>query len=189
MNNYNKYVAYSLGLLSIAGASNLRADDATMIQSDQPKVENAMQASDSMMVPKSPSSESAADVSKQNVELSTFIKALNAADLSNELASHKEVTIFAPANSAFEKLPRGTVEELLKPENKDKLKALLLFHIIPGKYMAADAKSGTVKTLNGKSVEIVVKDGKITVNGANVISGDIVGQNGVIHVIDQVIQP
>ena len=188
MNYYTKLAAISLGLLSVVGVSNLRAEEATMIQSDQPKAD-AVQVPDSTMVPKSASSDTMADSSKQNIELSTFVRLLNAADLSSELSSHKEVTIFAPSNAAFEKLSSGTVEDLTKPENKDKLKALLLFHIIPGKYMKADAKSANVKTLNGKNVEIVVKDGKVTVNGSNVISGDIVGQNGVIHVIDNVNQP
>lgn len=186
MNNKLKFISYTVGVLSVMGLSNLRAEESSsMIHSDQ----NDVQSPDSTMVPKSTEGSSLSDAAKQNVDLSTFIRLLNEADLSQELAAHREVTIFAPSNNAFDKLPRGTLEELAKPENKEKLKALLLFHIIPGKYMEADARSGHVKTLNGKEVDIVVKDGKVTVNGANVVAGDIVGQSGVIHVIDQVNQP
>jgi uncharacterized surface protein with fasciclin (FAS1) repeats len=86
-------------------------------------------------------------------------------------------------------LPAGTVEGLLKPENKEKLKALLTYHVLPGKIMAADAKTMSTKTVNGKEVAVKVADGKVTVGGANVVKADVTASNGVIHVIDSVLMP
>jgi uncharacterized surface protein with fasciclin (FAS1) repeats len=86
-------------------------------------------------------------------------------------------------------LPAGTVEELLKPENKEKLVAILTYHVVPGKVMAADVKTMMAKTVNGKELSLKVDDGKVTVNDANVIKTDVVASNGVIHIIDSVILP
>ena len=83
-------------------------------------------------------------------------------------------------------MPPGTVEDLLKPENKDKLVAILTYHVVPGKVMAADVKTMMAKTVNGKELSIKVDDGKVTVNDANVIKTDVAASNGVIHVIDTV---
>jgi len=97
--------------------------------------------------------------------------------------------VFAPTDEAFAKLPKGTVENLLKPENRDKLVAILKYHVVPGKVMAADVKPGQAKTVNGQKVEIKVTDGTVTVDNARVIKTDIAANNGVIHVIDTVILP
>jgi uncharacterized surface protein with fasciclin (FAS1) repeats len=98
--------------------------------------------------------------------------------------------VFAPTDEAFAKLPAGTVESLLKPENKDKLVAILTYHVVPGKVMAADVvKLSEAKTVQGEPVEIKVEDGKVYVNQAQVVKTDIGTSNGVIHVIDAVILP
>jgi uncharacterized surface protein with fasciclin (FAS1) repeats len=99
-------------------------------------------------------------------------------------------TVFAPTNAAFEKLPKGTVEDLLKPENKQKLVAVLTYHVVPGKVTAADVvKLDKAKTVQGQEVKIVAGKDGVKVDSANVVKTDIVAKNGVIHVIDAVILP
>lgn len=94
-----------------------------------------------------------------------------------------------PTDDAFAKLPAGTVEDLLKPENKEKLVAILTYHVVPGKVMAADVKTMKAKTVNGKELSIKVEDGNVTVDNAKVIKTDVAASNGVIHVIDTVVLP
>ena len=121
---------------------------------------------------------------------STLVAAVKAAGLVETLKSDGPFTVFAPTNEAFAKLPEGTVETLLKPENKDKLIAVLTYHVVPGKVMAADVvKLKNAKTVQGGEVDIVVADGKVKVDNANVVKTDIECSNGVIHVIDAVILP
>jgi len=98
-------------------------------------------------------------------------------------------TVFAPTDAAFAKLPKETLESLLKPENKEKLSAILTYHVVPGKVMAADVKSGEVKTVNGAKLDIKVTGGVVTVDGAKVLTTDIPASNGVIHLIDTVVMP
>jgi uncharacterized surface protein with fasciclin (FAS1) repeats len=132
---------------------------------------------------------SVVEIAVSNDSFSTLVAAVKAADLVETLSGDGPFTIFAPTNEAFEKLPDGTVETLLKPENKEKLQAILTLHVVPGKVMAADVKTGPVKTVNGESIEIDVSESGVTVGGAKVTKTDIVGTNGVIHVIDTVILP
>lgn len=120
----------------------------------------------------------------------TLAAALKAADLVDTLKGKGPFTVFAPTDEAFAKLPKETLESLLKPENKKKLAAILTYHVVSGKVMAKDVvKLSEAKTVQGSSVKIVVKDGKVTVDGANVVKTDIETSNGVIHVIDTVILP
>jgi uncharacterized surface protein with fasciclin (FAS1) repeats len=120
----------------------------------------------------------------------TLAKALGAAGLVETLKGKGPFTVFAPTDDAFAKLPAGTVENLLKPENREKLKAILTYHVVPGKVMAADvAKMKTGKTVNGESVSITAKDGTVMVDKAKVVKADIAASNGVIHVIDTVLMP
>ncbi len=129
------------------------------------------------------------EIAASNDSFSTLVAAVKAAGLAEALSGDGPFTIFAPTNDAFEKLPEGTVESLLKPENKDKLTKILKLHVVGAKVMAADVKPGDVDTLAGESVKIAVADGNVTVNGAKVVKTDIAGTNGVIHVIDTVILP
>ncbi len=123
-------------------------------------------------------------------QFKTLAAALQAADLVDTLKGDGPFTVFAPTDAAFAKLPDGTVEMLLKPENRDKLVAILTYHVVPGKVKAADVvKLSEAKTVNGQDVDITVADNGVQVNNANVIKTDIGASNGVIHVIDTVIIP
>lgn len=120
----------------------------------------------------------------------TLVAAVKAADLVETLSGPGPFTVFAPTDEAFAKLPAGTVENLLKPENKAKLAAILTYHVVPGKVMAADVvKLTNAGTAQGQRVDIAVKDGTVSVDGAKVVTTDIACSNGVIHVIDSVILP
>ncbi|WP_435010591.1 fasciclin domain-containing protein [Tundrisphaera lichenicola] len=122
----------------------------------------------------------------------TLVAAVKAAGLVDTLKGEGPFTVLAPTDEAFAKLPEGTVESLLKPENKEKLVAILTYHVIPGKAMAADVvklDGKAVKTVEGSKVNVKVADGKVMVNGAKVVKTDIETSNGVIHVIDTVILP
>ena len=119
----------------------------------------------------------------------TLVAAVKAAGLVETLQGKGPFTVFAPTDEAFAKLPAGTVEDLLKPENKEKLVAILTYHVVPGKVMAADVKTMMAKTVNGKELSIKVADGKVTVNDATVVKTDVAASNGVIHVIDTVLLP
>jgi uncharacterized surface protein with fasciclin (FAS1) repeats len=119
----------------------------------------------------------------------TLVAAVKAAGLVETLQGPGPFTVFAPTDEAFAKLPAGTVESLLKPENKDKLVAILTYHVVPGKVMAADVKTMKAKTVNGKELDIKVADGAVTVNSAKVIKTDVAASNGVIHVVDTVLLP
>lgn len=121
--------------------------------------------------------------------VTTLVTAIKAAGLVETLQGDGPFTVFAPTNEAFAKLPAGTVEDLLKPENKEKLKAVLLHHVIPGNVKAADVKTGTVKTAGGTDLNIVADGSGVTVGGAKVIKTDVLAKNGVIHQIDTVILP
>ena len=125
-----------------------------------------------------------------NGNFKTLAKALGAADLIKTLSGPGPFTVFAPTDAAFAKLPTGTVENLLKPENKEKLSALLTYPVVAGKVMAADVvKVKEAKTVNGKSLKVKVNGGSVMIDDANVSSTDIAASNGVIHVIDSVVMP
>lgn len=130
------------------------------------------------------------DTAVEAGSFSTLVTAVKAADLVDTLKGEGPFTVFAPTDDAFAKLPAGTVEDLLKPENKDKLTAILTYHVVPGKVMAADAmKVDSATTVQGSDITIKTMDGKVMVNDATVTQADIEASNGVIHVIDTVIMP
>lgn len=123
-------------------------------------------------------------------QFETLAAALKAAGLIDTLKGDGPFTVFAPTDAAFAKLPAGTVESLLKPENKDQLVSILTYHVVPGKVAAKDVVSlKSAKTVNGKDVAISVTDGNVKVDNATVTATDIDASNGVIHVIDSVILP
>lgn len=137
------------------------------------------------------------DKSKRNIiqiaaasaDHTTLAAAVTAAGLADVLANPGPLTVFAPNNAAFEKLPAGTVEELLKPENKAKLARIITFHAAAGTYKAADLKNGeTISMATSNNVTIEVKDGVTYVNGAQVL-GTVEASNGIVHVIDGVLLP
>ena len=120
----------------------------------------------------------------------TLAAALQAADLVDTLKGKGPFTVFAPTDAAFAKLPAGTVESLLKPENKEKLRAILTYHVVSGSVRAAKVvKMTSAKTVNGQSLSIKAGQNGVTVDNANVVQTDILASNGVIHVIDTVLLP
>lgn len=122
-------------------------------------------------------------------DFTTLVAAVQAAGLVDTLKGDGPFTVFAPTDAAFAALPAGTVETLLKPENKDQLVAILTYHVVPGKVMSTDLSNNMMATTaQGSSVKIMTEGG-VTVEGANVVSADIEASNGVIHVIDAVILP
>jgi uncharacterized surface protein with fasciclin (FAS1) repeats len=121
---------------------------------------------------------------------STLVAALKAAGLVDVLKGPGPFTVFAPTDDAFKKLPEGTVESLLKPENKDKLRAILTYHVVSGDVTAAQAmKLSSAKTLNGENLRIRTEGGNVMINDSQVVKADIAASNGVIHVIDTVMLP
>jgi len=123
-------------------------------------------------------------------QFKTLAAALKAADLVATLKGPGPFTVFAPTDEAFAKLPAGTVENLLKPENKAKLTAILTYHVVPGAVRAEQVtKLDQAKTVNGAMVKVTTKGGKVTINDATVVKADTAASNGIIHVIDKVILP
>ncbi|MDE0754890.1 MAG: fasciclin domain-containing protein [Woeseiaceae bacterium] len=123
-------------------------------------------------------------------QFNTLAAALDAADLIATLKGDGPFTVFAPTDEAFAKLPAGTVESLLKPENRDQLVAILTYHVVSGKVMAKDVVNlSEAKTVNGSDLSIKVMDGKVRINDATVVAADVATSNGVIHVVDTVILP
>lgn len=138
------------------------------------------------------SNASAADIVDTAVagHFNTLIAAIKAAGLVDALKGRGPFTVFAPTDEAFAKLPPGTLETLLKPENKDQLRKILTYHVVAGRVMASDVvKLDSAKTLEGGSLSIHAADGEVTVNNARVIKTDIAASNGVIHVMDSVLIP
>jgi uncharacterized surface protein with fasciclin (FAS1) repeats len=139
---------------------------------------------------KKPAPQDIVDTAVAAGQFKTLAAALKAADLVGTLKGDGPFTVFAPTDAAFAKLPAGTVESLLKPENRDQLVAILTYHVVPGKVNAADVvKLSEAKTVNGQEVSITVADNGVQIDDANVIKTDIGASNGVIHVIDTVILP
>jgi len=123
-------------------------------------------------------------------DFNTLVAAVKAAELVETLKGEGPYTVFAPTDAAFAKLPEGTLDSLLKPENKAKLAGILTYHVVSGKVMAADVvKMSEAKTVNGQMLKISIMNGKVMVDGANVAKTDIECSNGVIHVIDAVVLP
>lgn len=139
--------------------------------------------------PAAAKAETVVGIAAGNKDFSTLVAAVKAAGLVDTLSGNGPFTVFAPTNDAFAKLPKGTVEDLLKPENKAKLAAMLTYHVVAGKVLASDVKTGKVKTVHGGELDVKVADGGVTVDGAKVVKTDIIGTNGVIHVIDGVVLP
>jgi len=133
--------------------------------------------------------ENIVQIASGNKDFSTLVAAVVAAGLAETLSGSGPFTVFAPTNEAFAKLPAGTVQELIKPENKEKLAAILTYHVVAGKALSSDLSNGQlIKTVNGQEVTVSIGD-NVKVNGAVVTTADLEASNGVIHVIDSVIMP
>ena len=168
----------------------VRVNEAAIINADIQCSNGVIHVIDSVILPPQPSrpSNDIANVAKRAGNFTTLLAAVDAAGLSGALSGDQEVTVLAPTDAAFSALPKGTVAELLKPENLDQLTTILSLHAIPGKVSVGDAlNAGEARTLSGGLLKFEVKDGVLKVNGATMIKTDIQCDNGVIHVIDAVI--
>ncbi len=125
-----------------------------------------------------------------NGSFNTLVAAVKAADLVDTLSGTGPFTVFAPVDAAFDALPAGTVDTLVKPENKEQLTGILTYHVVAGKVMSSDLTDGMkATTVNGQELTIHLTDGKVMVNGAEVIIADVDTDNGVIHAVDAVLMP
>jgi uncharacterized surface protein with fasciclin (FAS1) repeats len=140
-------------------------------------------------VAQAPQAGTIVDIAAGNPAFSTLVTAVKAAGLAETLSGNGPFTVFAPTNEAFAALPKGTLEKLLKPENRDLLKKVLTYHVVSGDLMAKDLRSGKVTTVAGSPVAVQVGHSSVKVNNANVVKADIDAKNGVVHVIDKVLLP
>jgi uncharacterized surface protein with fasciclin (FAS1) repeats len=162
-------------------------DGAQVVATDIACTNGVIHVIDSVILP---SEDNIPTVATKAGKFNTLLAAAKAAGLVDALSGDKPLTVFAPTDDAFAKLPKDTVASLLKPENKDKLKAILLFHVVEGRVYSEDALAAkSAATLQGSKVEITVKDGAAYVNGAKILATDVDASNGVIHIIDSVILP
>jgi uncharacterized surface protein with fasciclin (FAS1) repeats len=168
----------------------VRINDAAIVNADVQCSNGVIHVIDSVILPpeEAKPSNDIASVAKRAGNFTTLLAAVDAVGLTDALTSDQDVTVLAPTDAAFSALPKGTVEELLKSENRDKLMAILSLHAIPGKVSAGDAlNAGVAKSLGGGSLKFSVVDGLLKVNGATIVKTDIKCDNGTIHVIDAVI--
>lgn len=172
------------GKVVLNGASNV-------IKTDITASNGVIHVIDSVILPPATSGKTIAEIAMENKDFSTLVAAVTAAGLAETLMGDGPFTVFAPTNEAFAKLPSELVQDLLKPENKEKLQAILLYHVVPGSVKASDVVSlKAAKSAQGKPIAISVKDGKVMLNDSStVVATDVEATNGVIHVIDTVILP
>ncbi len=181
----------AIAAVSIAAALTLSAcssssDEATTAESSAAVEESAIEEADDMVGEVSVGT--IVDVASGTPDFSTLVAAITAADLGETLSGEGPFTVFAPTNEAFAALPAGVLDALLLPENKDALTKILTYHVVSGSVMAADITDGDVATVEGQNVTLSTAGG-VTVNGATVITADVLADNGVIHVIDAVLVP
>jgi len=172
-----KHISHAIMLFSVVATSSLAYAQNT--SAEKPKMEEA----------KTVQAGSLTATIADSVSFSTLTKALKAAELDITLGTKGDYTIFAPTDEAFSKLPSGVLTSLLLPENKQKLRSVMLYHVVAGRMLAADLQNGDVKTMNGEKVKIDVGSDKIEVDGAKVFSADVSATNGVMHTIGVVLVP
>lgn len=166
----------------------IRVNEATLIDSDITAPNGIIHAIDSVLLPPEPKAKTLLTTAEEAGAFKTLIAAVKAAGLTSALEGEKPLTVFAPSDEAFAALPKGTVESLLKKENREKLVKLLTTHVVVGKVSAGDAlNAGEAKSLSGESLKFGIKDGLFTVNGSVIRTAGIEGGNGVIHVVGSVI--
>jgi len=178
----NKFKLVSLAVLGFAATSLVSCNapkEGGETTTDTTVVETVVEAPNTVV-----------DIAVGSQDHTTLVAAVTAAGLVETLKGAGPFTIFAPTNAAFAALPAGTVDNLLKPENKEKLTSILTYHVVAGNVMSAQLTDGQkVATLNGQELTVAIKGGVVTINGAKVITADLAGSNGVIHVVDGVILP
>lgn len=166
--------------------TNMETSDNMPVKPEPEKEEPFVMVGGAKMVP----SKDIVDNAVGSADHTTLVAAVKAAGLVETLKGDGPFTVFAPTNAAFDKLPKGTVENLLKPENKGKLTSVLTYHVVPGAIKSGDLKNGqTLKTVQGENLMITEKEGKWFVNGAQITIADVISSNGVTYVIDAVVLP
>ncbi len=133
--------------------------------------------------------ETIVEIAASNASFSTLVKAVQAAGLAETLSGEGPFTVFAPTNKAFAALPKGTLNKLLKPENRNLLRKVLTYHVVSGDLMAKDLRFGRLATVEGNSVTVRLRHGNVRINKSNVVKADVNAKNGVIHAIDRVLLP
>ena len=178
----NKFKLVTLAVLGFAATS--------LVSCNAPKEGGEETTDTTAVVEPVEAPKTVVDIAVGSADHTTLVAAVTAAGLVETLSGTGPFTIFAPTNAAFAALPAGTVEDHLKPENKDKLTSILTYHVVAGNIMSAQLSDGQkVATLNGQELTVAIKDGVVTINGAKVVAADLAGSNGVIHVVDGVILP
>ncbi len=173
--------------IDISMDKGVRIDDAGVLKTDIKCSNGVIHVIDSVILP---SSDSILETAANAGSFETLAAAIQAAGLAQTLAGDGPFTVFAPTDAAFAKLPAGTVENLLKPENRGDLIAILKYHVVPGRVYASDALAAeTAETVQGSRVRFSLRGGMLMVNGAGIVETDIDATNGVVHVIDEVILP
>lgn len=180
-----KNILTTLAAIAIISATFVACNNGETKETEAPVKDSVKEE---VMAPAAP--KDIVDVAIGSPDHTTLVAAVTAAGLVETLKGTGPFTVFAPTNAAFSALPAGTVEGLLKPENKEKLAGILTYHVVAGAVKAADLKDGQkVKTVQGEELMVNIKDGKVMINGANVTAADLTGSNGVVHVIDAVLMP
>lgn len=166
--------------MSVADSANMETDSLRMGKADGVMVDGVAMTPDRSIVQNA----------VQAKGMTTLVKAVQAAGLDGTLSGPGPYTVFAPNNAAFDKLPKGALDGLLRPESKDKLKGLLTYHVIASRLLSADLRDGQeLTTVNGEKIKVSVKEGKVMINNATVTTPDVVSSNGVTHIIDTVLMP
>jgi uncharacterized surface protein with fasciclin (FAS1) repeats len=194
MNLVKKISLFAFTSIVMTSCGDGKKNDAEAVTTDTTEV-----AMDTVITEKP---QTIVDVAAGNTDFSTLVAAVKAAGLVETLIGEGPFTVFAPTNAAFEKLPAGTVDGLLKPENLEKLKGLLTYHVVAGKFDAATVTDAinknkgkyTVTTVQGGKIDLSLKDGKVILTDANgktstVVIADVAASNGIIHAIDTVVMP
>ena len=196
INGISKIVLVGLVSLSSVAALSACSQNTPEANVSQPPVAEAPEAAPAnspavTVSPDAAASGTIVELASTNDSFKTFTKAVEAADLTETLSAQGPYTVFAPTDAAFEALPDGVVDNLLKPENKDQLVQLLTYHVVPGEVTSSQIKPGEVATVQGTPVNVQVDSASsaVKVNDATVTQPDIEASNGVIHAVDKVILP
>jgi uncharacterized surface protein with fasciclin (FAS1) repeats len=178
-------------LLSFCALSMIACNNEAVTDSAAPaETQEASQGGGQSTVQDNESAQNIVQVASKSKDHSTLVAAVKAAELVDALSNAGPFTVFAPVNQAFDKLPKGTVEDLLKPEKKDALQDILQYHVSLGVFQIDAFQDGqSIGQVNGGNIKLSVKDGKVMINDAATIVASIPTSNGIIHVIDQVLLP
>lgn len=179
-------VAAALMILPVAVGCGTQVDDTVV---EEPALETVEADIEEPAEDAAAEGDTIVDVASANGSFNTLVAAIQAADLVETLSGEGPFTVFAPTDEAFEALPEGVLDKLLLPENQGVLVQILTYHVVSGEVPASAVETGVVPTVEGTELDVVADDSGVTVDGANVVTTDVVASNGIIHVIDAVLIP